>query len=184
MIIEQLSSSNQSEFLRRSRKTDTFPCANNTGREAVHAQSVTPVEEKNRERAGRGSANQRVRPLATKDRLQPREEHLGHLTPVNQEDEPEETEELETPGIVETRVLQLLACRSLSFSFILSFATCTPFKHASQPAIYAYVYLCTKQSARTCRARNISRVPIELATLRVLSSRFAFPTNERGSLNK
>lgn len=54
--------------------------------------------------------------------------------------------------------------------------------HASRVAIYAYVYLCTKRSAHTCRARNISRVRIELChPSSSLFSRSSFPIRERGT---
>lgn len=54
--------------------------------------------------------------------------------------------------------------------------------HASRVAIYAYVHLCTKRSAHTCRARNISRVRIELCHPSFsLFSRSSFPIRERGT---
>lgn len=94
---------------------------------------------------------------------------------------------IRTIKIVKKCMLALLAClvvsllrRGIPFPDTFSFRRRVhrSFAHASYAAIYAYVYLCTKQSARTCRARNISRVPIELChpkTSLSFYSRFSFP---------
>lgn len=66
--------------------------------------------------------------------------------------------------------------------YFLSPATCTRISLCTRIAIYAYVYLCTKRSAHTCRARNISRVRIELCHPSFsLFSRSSFPIRERGT---
>lgn len=75
---------------------------------------------------------------------------------------PEEMEELETREIVRTRVLLLLGCQSLTLSLILNFSEHRLHTRSTSLFTYASAYLCTEQSARTCRAHNISRVQIEL----------------------
>lgn len=89
-----------------------------------------------------------------------------------------------------TRYLSLsLALSFLSFFLSLSFISSPPiFSFSGNVHTYIvvhthrYLCLCTKRSAHTCRARNISRVRIELCHPSFsLFSRSSFPIRERGT---
>ena len=117
------------------------------------------------------SEKRRVRPLATKGRLQPREEPLrapSSIFPSDQEGDSKEIEELETSEIVKTCMLALLECLSLprysllSRYFLVSFddddVRCTGRLHTHRTLLFMPVSTYVRSSQHVRAERVIYRV--------------------------